>query len=311
MTGDDKAGWLGRLARGMKRTSAKLGQDIAGLISKRKLDRATLEKLEELLIAGDLGVGPAARLTQRLAEGRFDKEVSEGEVKRALADEIAAILAPVARSLVLDAAKKPFVVLVCGVNGSGKTTTIAKLAAAWKAEGKSVTLAAADTFRAAAIEQLQIWGERTGCPVVTAEPGADPAGLAYAAMEKAMAAGTDVLVIDTAGRLQNKKHLMAELQKVVRVVKKLDASAPHAVLLVMDATVGQNALSQVEIFKKMVDVTGLVVTKLDGSAKGGIVVALAEKFGLPLHAVGVGEGLEDLRPFDADVFARALLGIEA
>ncbi|MBI2977569.1 MAG: signal recognition particle-docking protein FtsY, partial [Rhodospirillales bacterium] len=213
--------------------------------------------------------------------------------------------------LVLDAAKKPFVVLVAGVNGSGKTTTIAKLAAAWKAEGKSVTLAAADTFRAAAIAQLQIWGERTGCPVAVAEPGADPAGLAYAAMEKAMTAHADVLAIDTAGRLQNKKHLMAELQKVVRVVKKLDASAPHAVLLVMDATVGQNALSQVEIFKEMVDVTGLVVTKLDGSAKGGIVVALAEKFGLPVHAVGVGEGLDDLRPFSADAFAGALLGIEA
>ena len=311
MTGDDKAGWLDRLARGLKRTSARLGQDIVGLVSKRKLDKATLEKLEELLIAGDLGVGPAARLVQKLAATRFDKEIPVDEVKHALAQEIAAILAPVARPLVLDAAKKPFVVLVCGVNGSGKTTTIAKLAAAWKAEGKSVMLAAADTFRAAAIEQLQIWGERTGCPVVAAEPGADPAGLAYAAMEKAMVAGTDVLVIDTAGRLQNKKHLMAELQKVVRVVKKLDASAPHAVLLVMDAGVGQNALSQVEIFKQMVDVTGLVVTKLDGSAKGGIVVALAERFGLPLHAVGVGEGLEDLRPFDADVFARALLGLEA
>jgi fused signal recognition particle receptor len=206
-------------------------------------------------------------------------------------------------------AKKPFVVLVCGVNGSGKTTTIAKLAAAWKAEGKSVMLAAADTFRAAAIEQLQIWGERTGCPVVAAEPGADPAGLAYAAMEKAMAAGTDVLVIDTAGRLQNKKHLMAELQKVVRVVKKLDASAPHSVLLVMDATVGQNALSQVEIFKEMVDVTGLVVTKLDGTARGGVLVALAERFGLPVHAIGVGEGADDLRPFSAEAFARGLVGL--
>ncbi|MBI2586109.1 MAG: signal recognition particle-docking protein FtsY [Rhodospirillales bacterium] len=311
MTGAGKAGWLDRLARGLKRTSARLGQDIAGLVSKRKLDKATLEKLEELLIAGDLGVGPAARLVQKLAATRFDKEIPVDEVKHALAQEIAAILAPVARPLVLDAAKKPFVVLVAGVNGSGKTTTIAKLAAAWKAEGKSVTLAAADTFRAAAIEQLQIWGERTGCPVVVAEPGADPAGLAYAAMEKAMTAHADVLAIDTAGRLQNKKHLMAELQKVMRVVKKLDASAPHAVLLVMDATVGQNALSQVEIFKEMVDVTGLVVTKLDGSAKGGIVVALAEKFALPLHAVGIGEGLDDLRPFSADAFARALLGLEA
>ena len=311
MTGAGNAGWLSRLARGLTRTSARLGQDIAGLISKRKLDKATLEKLEELLIAGDLGVGPAARLVQNLAATRFDKEIPVDEVKRALADEIAAILAPIAKPLVIDKAKRPFVVLVAGVNGSGKTTTIAKLAALWKGEGRSVMLAAADTFRAAAIEQLQIWGERTGCPVVAAEPGADPAGLAYAAMEQARAAHADVLAIDTAGRLQNKKHLMAELQKVVRVVKKLDTSAPHAVLLVMDATVGQNALSQVETFKEMVDVTGLVVTKLDGSAKGGIVVALAEKFALPLHAVGVGEGLEDLRPFDADAFARALLGLEA
>jgi fused signal recognition particle receptor len=311
MTDHGKAGWLGRLARGLKRTSTKLGHDIAKLVSRHTLDKSTLEKLEELLIAGDLGVAPAARLTQKLAATRFDKEISEGEVKRALAEEIAAILRPVARPLVIDAARKPFVVLVCGVNGSGKTTTIAKLAAAWKAEGKSVMLAAADTFRAAAIEQLQIWGERTGCPVIAAEPGADPAGLAYTAMEKARASRSDVLAIDTAGRLHNKTHLMAELQKVVRVVKKLDASAPHAVLLVMDATVGQNALSQVETFKQMVDVSGLVVTKLDGSAKGGIVVALAERFGLLVHAVGVGEGLDDLRPFEADAFARALLGLEA
>ncbi len=311
MTDDRKAAWLGRLARGLTRTSAKLGHDISGLLAKRKLDKATLEKLEELLIAGDLGVDPAARLAQKLAETRFDKQVSEDEIKRALAQEIAAILAPVARPLIIDEAKKPFVVLVAGVNGSGKTTTIAKLAALWKAEGRSVWLAAADTFRAAAIEQLRIWGGRAGAPVVAGEPGDDPAGVAYAAMEKARAAGADVLAVDTAGRLQNKKHLMAELQKVVRVLKKLDATAPHAVLLVMDATVGQNALSQVEVFKEMVDVTGLVVTKLDGSAKGGIVVALAEKFGLPVHAVGVGEGLDDLRQFAADAFARALLGIEA
>jgi len=311
MTGDGNAGWLGRLARGLRRTSARLGDDIAALLTKRTLDKAALAKLEERLIAGDLGVGPAARLTQKLAATRFDKEVSEAEVRRALADEIAAILAPVAKPLVIDASKRPFVVLVCGVNGSGKTTTIAKLAHAWKAEGRSVMLAAADTFRAAAIEQLQIWGERTGCPVVAAEPGADPAGLAYAAMEKAKAAHIDVLAIDTAGRLHNKQYLMAELQKVARVVKKLDPSAPHAVLLVMDATVGQNALTQVEVFKEMVDVSGLVVTKLDGSAKGGIVVALAEKFALPLHAVGVGESLDDLRPFAADTFARALLGLES
>jgi fused signal recognition particle receptor len=311
MIGDGKAGWLGRLTRGLTRTSAKLGQDIAGLVSKRKLDKATLDKLEELLIASDLGVGPAARLTEKLSATWFDKEVSGDEVKRALAHEITTILKPVARALAVDKAKKPFVVLGCGVNGSGKTTTIAKLAAAWKAEGRSVMLAAADTFRAAAIEQLQVWGERTGCPVIAGQQGADPAGLAYEAMEKTKAAGADVLVIDTAGRLQNKKDLMAELQKIVRVVAKLDQSAPHAVLLVMDATVGQNALSQVEIFKEMVNVSGLVVTKLDGSAKGGVVVALAEKFKLPVHAVGVGEELDDLRPFAADAFARALLGLQA
>jgi fused signal recognition particle receptor len=311
MTDDGTAGWLGRLAQGLKRTSARLGDDIARLVAKRRLDKATLEKLEELLIAGDLGVGPAARLVRKLADSRFDKEVSGDEVKRALADEIAAILEPVARPLAIDRAKKPFVVLVCGVNGSGKTTTIAKLAALWKAEGRSVMLAAADTFRAAAIEQLQIWGGRAGAPVVAGRPGDDPAGLAYAAMEKARAAGADVLAVDTAGRLHNKKHLMAELQKIVRAVKKLDATAPHAVLLVMDAGVGQNALSQVGTFKEMVDVTGLVVAKLDGSAKGGIVVALAERFALPLHAVGVGEGLDDLRAFEAVAFARALLGLEA
>ncbi|HEX9702463.1 MAG TPA: signal recognition particle-docking protein FtsY [Rhodospirillales bacterium] len=309
--GDGEGGWLGRLKRGLGRTSAKLGQDIQSLFTKRKLDRQTLDGLEELLIAADLGVGPAARLAGALAKSRFDKEIAPDDVRQVLADEIAAILGPVARPLVIDAAARPFVVLVAGVNGSGKTTTTAKLAHAWKDQGKSVWLAAADTFRAAAIEQLQIWGERAGCPVIASQPGADPAGLAYEAMEKAKAQGIDVLLIDTAGRLQNKKDLMAELQKVVRVVGKLDPTAPHAVLLVMDAGIGQNALAQVETFKEMVAVTGLVVTKLDGTAKGGVVVALAEKFALPVHAVGVGEGLDDLRPFDAAAFAGALLGLKS
>jgi fused signal recognition particle receptor len=302
--------WLGRLKRGLGRTSAKLGRDISGLLTKRKLDKETLDYLEDVLIAGDLGVGPAARLVQALGKARFAKEASAADVREVLADEIADILKPVARPLVVDMSARPFVVLVAGVNGSGKTTTTAKLAHAWKGEGKSVVLAAADTFRAAAIEQLQIWGERAGCPVIAGKPGGDPAGLAYEAMEKAKADGADVLMIDTAGRLQNKKDLMAELQKVVRVVKKIDTAAPHAALLVMDAGVGQNALQQVEIFKEMVDITGLVVTKLDGTAKGGVVVALAEKFGLPVHAVGVGEGIDDLRPFAAEPFARALLGLK-
>jgi len=309
-TNQGDGGWLGRLKRGLDRTSAKLGRDISDLLSKRKLDTRTLDELQDVLIAGDLGVGPAARLVEALGKARFAKEASADQVREALALEIAAILEPVAKPLAVDAAARPFVVLMAGVNGSGKTTTTAKLAHAWKGEGRSVMLAAADTFRAAAIEQLQIWGARAGCPVIAGKPGADPAGLAYEAMEKAKAQDVDVLMIDTAGRLQNKKDLMAELQKVVRVVKKIDAAAPHAVLLVMDAGIGQNALQQVEIFKQMVDVTGLVVTKLDGTAKGGVVVALAEKFALPVHAVGVGEGIDDLRPFAAEPFARALLGLK-
>ncbi|MEP1029136.1 MAG: signal recognition particle-docking protein FtsY, partial [Alphaproteobacteria bacterium] len=241
---------------------------------------------------------------------RFDKEVTDGEVREALADEIAALLEPAARPLVVDGGPRPFVLLVCGVNGSGKTTTIGKLAAQFKAQGKSVLLAAGDTFRAAAIEQLQVWGERTGCPVVARAQGADPAGLAFDAVRDARDQGHDIVIIDTAGRLQNKKDLMAELEKVVRVIKKQDATAPHACLLVMDATIGQNAHSQVEAFKDAVEVTGLVMTKLDGSAKGGVVVALAEKFGLPVHAVGVGEGIDDLKPFEARSFARSLMGLD-
>ena len=304
-------GWFGRLKQGLGRTSSRLTGGIADLFTKRRLDDAAIEELEELLIGADLGVATAARLAADFARTRFNKEVGPEEVKGALAASIAEVLAPVARPLSVDGANRPHVILVCGVNGSGKTTTVAKLARQLRGEGRSVYLAAADTFRAAAVEQLQVWGERTGCPVISGAQGADAAGLAYGALERARAEGADVLLIDTAGRLQNKQNLMAELQKIVRVVKKLDPAAPHDCLLVMDATVGQNAHSQVETFRDMVDVTGLVMTKLDGSARGGVVVGLAERFGLPIHAVGVGEGMDDLRPFEARAFGRALMGLDA
>ncbi len=304
-------GWLGRLKRGLSRSSARLAGGITDLFTKRRLDDEALEELEELLITADLGVTTAAKLSESLAKTRFNKEVDAEEVRSALAEEIAAILAPVARPLALDGGNRPHVILVCGINGSGKTTTIAKLAKRFQDEGKTVMLAAADTFRAAAIEQLQIWGQRAGCPVIASAPGGDAAGLAFDALQRARAEGADVLLIDTAGRLQNKKDLMAELQKIVRVLRKLDETAPHDCLLVMDAGVGQNAHSQVEVFREMVEVSGLVLTKLDGTARGGVVVALAEAFGLPVHAVGVGERMEDLRAFEAGSFARSLLGLES
>ena len=308
---DNGGGWLSRLKSGLSQSSEKITGGITGLFTKRKLDQAALDDLEEILIAGDLGVGPAMKLTQSLADRRFDTEISPEEVHAILADKVAGILEPVAVPLEIHADHKPFVILVCGVNGSGKTTTIGKLANQFRSQGKSVILAAGDTFRAAAVEQLQVWGERSNALVISGNPGADPAGLAFGALEQAKSEGADILMIDTAGRLQNRKDLMAELEKIVRVVKKLDDTAPHATLLVMDATIGQNALSQVETFKDMIDVSGLVMTKLDGSAKGGVVVALAEKFGLPIHAVGVGEGIDDLRPFEARAFARSLMGLDA
>ncbi|WP_322097061.1 signal recognition particle-docking protein FtsY [Pelagibius sp.] len=307
---EKKGGWFSRLKAGLTRSSSKLGDGIAGIFSKRKLDDAALEELEELLITADLGVATATRLTAELAKTRFNKDVDPEEVRSALAEDIARVLEPVARPLVLDPAQTPNVILVVGVNGSGKTTTIGKLASHYRAQGLSVRLAAGDTFRAAAIEQLKIWGERTGCPVVAGKQGADSAGLAFEAVEAAKAAGDDVLLIDTAGRLHNRAELMAELQKVARVIKKVEPSAPHHVVLVLDATTGQNALTQVGTFKELVDLTGLVVTKLDGSARGGVLVALAEKYGLPVHAVGVGEGAEDFRPFTAKDFARALVGVD-
>jgi len=308
---EEPRGFFARLKAGLSRSTAKLTDTIGSVFTKRKLDDAALEELEDMLITADLGVGAAERIVQSFRATRFGREVTDAEVKSALADEIAAILAPVARPLVITRAHAPHVVLVVGVNGTGKTTTIAKLGEQYRAEGLKVWMVAGDTFRAAAVEQLQIWGERTGAHVVApAKPGADAAGLAFDALRDARAAGVDVLLVDTAGRLHNKAALMDELRKVVRVLKRDDAAVPHSTLLVLDATTGQNAVSQVRVFKEMVDVTGLVVTKLDGSAKGGVVVALAQEFGLPVHAVGVGEKAADLRPFEARDYARSLVGLD-
>ncbi|MGQ3354571.1 MAG: signal recognition particle-docking protein FtsY [Phreatobacter sp.] len=302
--------WWRRLTEGLSRTSSKLGTGVTDLFTKRKLDHATLEELEDLLIQADLGVETAARIAGALSKGRFGKDVAPEEVRAVLAGEIEAVLAPVARPLVVDAAAKPFVIMVVGVNGAGKTTTIGKLAAKFRTEGRSVLLGAGDTFRAAAIEQLKVWGERTGAPVVTRPQGSDAAGLAFDVVTQAKEAGTDVVILDTAGRLQNKSELMAELEKVVRVIRKVDAAAPHAVLLVLDATTGQNALTQVDAFARTAGVTGIVMTKLDGTARGGILVAVAAKTGLPVHFIGVGEGVDDLEPFAAQDFARAIVGLD-
>jgi fused signal recognition particle receptor len=301
-----KQGWFQRLKAGLTKTSAKLSQDIAGIFTKRKLDADTLEELEELLIQADLGVETAMRITETLAKGRYNKEIAPDEVRAVLAAEVERVLEPVAKPLQLEGDHRPHVILVVGVNGTGKTTTIGKLAQRFVQEGKKVTLAAGDTFRAAAIDQLQIWGERTGAEVIARGVGADSAGLAYDALQRARENSSEVLLIDTAGRLQNKQALMDELEKVIRVLRKLDPSAPHHVLLVLDATTGQNALNQVEVFKNKAGVTGLVMTKLDGTAKGGILVAISAKFGLPVHAIGVGESVDDLAPFDAAEFARAV-----
>jgi fused signal recognition particle receptor len=306
----EKKSWWQRLSGGLKRSSASLGGALADLVTKRRLDAAMVEELEETLIRADLGVSAAARIAAAVGEGRYDKAISADEVKTVLASEVENTLASVAQPLAIDTAKKPFVILVVGVNGSGKTTTIGKLAAKLRAEGRSIVLAAGDTFRAAAIEQLKIWGQRVGANVVAREQGADSAGLVFDAIANAKAENADVLLIDTAGRLQNRSELMSELEKVVRVIRKADPGAPHAVLLVLDATVGQNALSQVEVFQKTAGVTGLVMTKLDGTARGGILVAIAEKFGLPVHFIGVGESVDDLESFAARDFARALVGVD-
>jgi fused signal recognition particle receptor len=304
-----KDGWLSRLGAGLRRSSARLSDGIGHALSGRRLDDDAIESLEEALITADVGPAMAARLTASLAKKRFGKETTAEQARESFAADIAELLAEVAVPLAIDAAARPHVVLVVGVNGSGKTTTIGKLAHWLRGEGHSVMLCAGDTFRAAAIEQLQAWGERAGVPVVSGRQGADAAGLAYGALERARGEGVDVLLIDTAGRLHNKANLMAELEKIIRVLKKLDPAAPQSCLLVLDATTGQNALAQVETFGDVTNVTGLVVTKLDGSARGGILVALADRFGLPVHAIGVGEGADDLRPFDAGDFARNLFGI--
>ena len=301
-----KQSWFQRLTAGLKKTSSKLTEGITSVFTKRKLDATTLEELEDLLIQADLGVETAMRITEALAKGRYDKSIDPEEVKAILATEVAKVLAPVAKPLAIMAQHKPHVVLVVGVNGTGKTTTIGKLAKQHVDGGRRVMMAAGDTFRAAAIDQLKIWGERTGAPVVARDVGADSAGLAFDALKSAREGGYDVLLMDTAGRLQNKQVLMDELEKVIRVMRKVDPTAPHDVVLVLDATTGQNALSQVEVFRERAGVTGLVMTKLDGTARGGILVAIAARFGLPVHAVGVGEGVDDLQPFDADEFARAI-----
>jgi fused signal recognition particle receptor len=306
-----KPSWWRRLSSGLKRTSSSIGTALAEFVSKRKLDRAMLEEIEDVLLRADLGTEVSARIAAAVGEGRYDKMISASDVKEIVAAEVEKVLTAVAQPLVIDGAKKPFVILMVGVNGSGKTTTIGKLAARLSGEGRKVMLAAGDTFRAAAIEQLKVWGERTGSPVVAGAQGSDSASLAFNALTQAKDEGRDVLLIDTAGRLQNRTELMNELEKVVRVIRKVDASAPHAVLLVLDATVGQNALSQVEAFSRTAGVTGLVMTKLDGTARGGILVALAEKHKLPVHFIGVGESVEDLAPFTASDFAKAIAGIDA
>jgi fused signal recognition particle receptor len=301
-----KPSWLQRLRQGLAKTSTQLAQNIAGVFTKRKLDAETLQELEDLLIQADLGVETSARITAALAKGRHDKEITTEEVRAVLAAEVDRVLAPVARPLLIPRGEGVQVILVVGVNGTGKTTTIGKLAHSLIGQGSSVMIAAGDTFRAAAIDQLKIWGERTGAEVIARNVGADAAGLAYDALTQAREKNCDVLLIDTAGRLQNKQALMDELEKVIRVLRKIDPTAPHHVLLVLDATTGQNALNQVEVFKDKAGVTGLIMTKLDGTARGGILVAISAKFGLPVHAIGVGEAVDDLSEFDAAEFARAI-----
>ncbi|MBK8084465.1 MAG: signal recognition particle-docking protein FtsY [Devosia sp.] len=303
-----KRNWFQRLASGLKRTSDQLTGNIAAVFTKKKLDQQMLDELEDILIQADFGIDMATQVTETLRRDRFDRDISAEDVREVLADEIVKVLEPVAQPLVVDAAQKPFVILMVGVNGTGKTTTIGKLAGLYRAQGKSVMLAAGDTFRAAAIEQLQVWGQRTGAEVIAKPAGSDASGLAYEAVERARAEGVDVLMIDTAGRLHNRDELMSELEKIIRVIRKVEPSAPHATLLTLDATTGQNALNQVEIFGKRAGVTGLVMTKLDGTARGGILVAIAQKFGLPVHFIGVGEGIDNLEAFAARDFATAVAG---
>ena len=306
-----EASWYERMRLGFRKTSDRLGDNLTGLINKSALDAATLDGIEEALVASDLGPRTAAKVRARLAEERFERGLTEGAVREVVAQELEKILAPVAEPLEIDAFPRPQVILVVGVNGSGKTTTIAKLAHLFVEQDYSVLLAAGDTFRAAAIEQLQIWADRAGVPVIAGPEGSDSSAIVYDGVKKATAEGIDVLIVDTAGRLQNKKDLMDELAKIRRVLGRLNPAAPHDVVLVLDATIGQNTLSQIEVFREVAGVTGLVMTKLDGTARGGVLVAAADTYGLPIHAIGVGEGMDDLRPFDAAEAARAIAGVAA
>jgi len=310
--GEDSGGggWLARLRKGLSKSSSVLGGGIAGIFSKRKLDADTLQDLEDILIQADLGVDMAERVIERIRKGRYEKGIGPDEVKAILAEEVTKVLEPVEKPFDIPPDTRPFVVLVVGVNGSGKTTTIGKLAAIARGEGHSVMLVAGDTFRAAAVEQLGVWAERAGARFMSRDTGADPAALAFDALQAARKEGVDIVFMDTAGRLQNRKELMEELAKIVRVMKKVIPDAPHATLLVLDATTGQNAMNQVEVFREVAGVTGLVMTKLDGTARGGILVAIAERHGIPVHAIGVGEKIDDLQPFDAKAFARAIAGVE-
>jgi fused signal recognition particle receptor len=303
-----RGGWFQRLTSGLAQTSKKLSDGLSGVFTRRKLDAATLDDLEDVLLQADLGIATTEQITATLRATRYERDIAIEEVRAVLAEAIVKVLTPVAKPLLLQPSRGPHVILVVGVNGTGKTTTIGKLAARYRGEGRRVMIAAGDTFRAAAVEQLKVWGERAGVPVVARATGADAAGLAYDALEQARREGVEVLLIDTAGRLQNKAALMDELDKVVRVLRRVDASAPHDVVLVLDATTGQNALNQVEVFKDRAGVTGLIMTKLDGTARGGILVAISAKFGLPVHAIGVGEGIDDLQAFDPGEFARAIAG---
>ncbi|SNB60949.1 fused signal recognition particle receptor [Arboricoccus pini] len=310
MSETEPKGWFARLRGGLQRSSSALTERIAGIFTKRRLDDETLEQLEDALIISDIGVDTSRDLVRDLARGRYGKELSDIEVKEALAGLIAGRLEKLAEPLPHRDQHRPQVVLVCGVNGTGKTTTLGKLAKQATEAGLKVVLAACDTFRAAAVEQLQVWGERNGVPVIAARTGSDPAALAYEALDRARREGADLLMIDTAGRLHNKQVLMEELKKIIRVIKKLDPSAPHDTILILDATTGQNAHSQVDTFKTMVDITGLIVTKLDGTARAGVVVAIGDRYKLPVHAIGIGEKIDDLRPFEALPFARALMGLD-
>ncbi|MBL4601712.1 MAG: signal recognition particle-docking protein FtsY [Emcibacteraceae bacterium] len=307
---EKKLGWFGRLKQGLKKSSTALTEGITGIFTKKRLDASTLEELEDLLIMSDLGVAVSARICNRLAKNRFDKQISAEEVQQALAEEIGDIMHDVAQPLVINSENTPHIILMVGVNGAGKTTTIGKLAKQFKNDGKSVMLAAGDTFRAAATEQLQVWGERNDVPVVSGKEGCDAAGLAYDAIQKTRETNTDILLIDTAGRLQNKSYLMDELKKIIKVIKKFDETAPHDTILILDATTGQNAVLQTEVFLELAGISGLIMTKLDGTARGGVLVACAEKFKLPIHAIGVGETIDDLQPFNASDFSKMLVGVE-